>query len=1069
MKEFERMKKMNTANNMEVRNAPNTRKSVLTRLFLRVAWLAIFGMTSSAYAVEATSPVFSLSMKHDGVRISAGNETLAYSSQWIGDDPSATVVIADNGAEVFRGSGEGDFAWAASDVGKHTLTYTTYINGEAQEEVYEATVYAGFKYEVADGKATVVSASVDSGKVVVPLEIDGFKVTGIADGVFVGYDEIKDVMMPGVFCSSMAEVFPDSYMSITNVTLTGNIAQLPTGAFAGCAALESVTLAQSGATIALGGEKGWNFDENGVLRSGNITHSEESSMRMAVQGEGRLSYRWKASSEYFKSFISDYAYLSVDGIAKGACNSYVLSGAAIGGAMDWQEVSLEVEGDCEHQIDWTFVKNDNDAGTVGEDCVWVDEITYEPFIRLTFDVDGAVGVAPDQIKDVCGGRIILPTANGFAKAKHTFIGWSDGVATYAPGAEYEVGVMDIVLTAVYEANTLAVPVISSADVSSGGEIMTESATIEIVAEEGTTIYYTLDGTMPTSESLLYSGAFEANSLGIVTVKAIAVRDNCFDSEVAEFTFTRRPFTAAECLNANGMIFAVGGDADWTRVLGDASHDGDVALRSGVISDGQSSFIETKVDGSGTISFWWKSSCETIWNGMKFDYVSFTVDGVEQDFLGGDSDWTYVTVNVSGRDEHTLRWTYHKDISDSAGEDCAWLDEVVWTPDPIPELSLTATADEVAAALARSADAKLAENITSAADYAAYRAWALSVKGADGALAGSEAVKKSPNAYLLYALDAEILIAEAIKDGDIDIDYFDCSLSDSTFKLTVKIKDVTVGSEALEANIKKVIGIEGSEKLDGGDFSVAVVNIKGIQIVDGSIRFTVAPPKTINGVKPERFFFRVKMFPASVAEYRVQLWEGGPYWATTNIGAEKPEDSGYYFWWGDTVGYKRENNKWVASDGSNSNFIFTEGNTPTHEKSISTLKNEGWITSDGVLAPEHDAATVHWGNGWRMPTKDELSALNNYCDWMWITLDGVKGYLIKGRGAYASNSIFLPAAGDGRDTSLNGSGSSGYYWSSVPYSDDYNAWLLYFYSNYRSTDDFRRHYGRPVRPVLGFTK
>ena len=50
---------------------------------------------------------------------------------------------------------------------------------------------------------------------------------------------------------------------------------------------------------------------------------------------------------------------------------------------------------------------------------------------------------------------------------------------------------------------------------------------------------------------------------------------------------------------------------------------------------------------------------------------------------------------------------------------------------------------------------------------------------------------------------------------------------------------------------------------------------------------------------------------------VQLWDGGPYWATTNIGAEKPEDYGYYFWWGDTVGYKRENDKWVASDGLNS--------------------------------------------------------------------------------------------------------------------------------------------------------
>lgn len=27
---------------------------------------------------------------------------------------------------------------------------------------------------------------------------------------------------------------------------------------------------------------------------------------------------------------------------------------------------------------------------------------------------------------------------------------------------------------------------------------------------------------------------------------------------------------------------------------------------------------------------------------------------------------------------------------------------------------------------------------------------------------------------------------------------------------------------------------------------------------------------------------------------IQLWEGGPYWAGTNIGAEKPEDYGHYF-------------------------------------------------------------------------------------------------------------------------------------------------------------------------------
>ena len=207
---------------------------------------------------------------------------------------------------------------------------------------------------------------------------------------------------------------------------------------------------------------------------------------------------------------------------------------------------------------------------------------------------------------------------------------------------------------------------------------------------------------------------------------------------------------------------------------------------------------------------------------------------------------------------------------------------------------------------------------------------------------------------------------------------------------------------------------------------------------------------------------------SLIRTMVQLWDGGPYWATTNIGAEKPEDYGYYFWWGDTVGYKRENNRWVASDGSNSNFSFSS-NTPTYDKTTSTLQSEGWITADGVLALEHDAAHVHWGDDWRMPTEDELSALYNNCDWTWTTLNGVNGYIVKGRGAYASNSIFLPAAGEGSRTSLYDSGSEGYYRSSVPGSYRQYAWSLGFDSSNHGTDDRYSYFGQSVRPVLGFTK
>ena len=203
--------------------------------------------------------------------------------------------------------------------------------------------------------------------------------------------------------------------------------------------------------------------------------------------------------------------------------------------------------------------------------------------------------------------------------------------------------------------------------------------------------------------------------------------------------------------------------------------------------------------------------------------------------------------------------------------------------------------------------------------------------------------------------------------------------------------------------------------------------------------------------------------------KVQLWANGPYWATTNIGAENPEDYGYYFWWGDTIGYKRVNNAWVATDGSSANFSFDSGNTPTYGKYVATLQSQGWITTDSVLAPAHDAAHVHWGGNWRMPTKQELSDLNSKCDWTWTTQNGVPGYVVKGTGAYASASIFLPCTGLGDGTSLNYAGSYGFYWSSVPHSDDYIVWYLYFKSSYHGTDNSRnRYYGRSVRPVQGFT-
>ena len=199
--------------------------------------------------------------------------------------------------------------------------------------------------------------------------------------------------------------------------------------------------------------------------------------------------------------------------------------------------------------------------------------------------------------------------------------------------------------------------------------------------------------------------------------------------------------------------------------------------------------------------------------------------------------------------------------------------------------------------------------------------------------------------------------------------------------------------------------------------------------------------------------------------KVQLWEGGPYWADTNVGADEVWDYGLYFWWGDTVGYRRQGNAWVASDGSSSAFSFNSGSARTYGKHPATLQNEGWIMSGGVLAPAHDAARAHWGGAWRMPTIQELQGLCDNCDWTRTTMNGVYGYIVRGRGAFADASIFLPSAGRGNGTSLDYAGSDGHYWSSVPLAgNSANSKGLSFYPGDHGSADISRFLGQPVRPV-----
>ena len=120
-----------------------------------------------------------------------------------------------------------------------------------------------------------------------------------------------------------------------------------------------------------------------------------------------------------------------------------------------------------------------------------------------------------------------------------------------------------------------------------------------------------------------------------------------------------------------------GDADW--IIDSDSYEGTYSAQSDDITDNEdvSLVIEVNVLSAGDISFWKKVSCENHQDNI-WDYLRFRIDGVEQERWSGIIDWSEETYPVSAG-TRTFEWHYHKDGSVSEGEDCAWVDYIIFPP------------------------------------------------------------------------------------------------------------------------------------------------------------------------------------------------------------------------------------------------------------------------------------------------------------------------------------------------------------------------------------------------------
>jgi len=148
---------------------------------------------------------------------------------------------------------------------------------------------------------------------------------------------------------------------------------------------------------------------------------------------------------------------------------------------------------------------------------------------------------------------------------------------------------------------------------------------------------------------------------------------------------------------------------------------------------------------------------------------------------------------------------------------------------------------------------------------------------------------------------------------------------------------------------------------------------------------------------------------------------GLKWCKTDVGTFKEGDSGLYFAWGETKGYKDttgekkftwEDYKFGKADEL-SKYNETDGKT--------------------VLDPEDDAATVNMGEGWRMPTYDEYQELMDNTTWEWIEDYNYIGCdVMKLTSKINGNYIIFPTHGYCDLGWFNYAGSKCYFWTSSLY-------------------------------------
>lgn len=372
------------------------------------------------------------------------------------------------------------------------------------------------------------------------------------------------------------------------------------------------------------GSYAWTVDGSSVVSGNAGVNNTTSTLKteLTLGLDQVLTFDYKVSSEQGKDFFRVKA------------NGAVLFETS--GEQGWQTRSVTVPGHGSASVTFEFSKDS--SGASGSDKAWVRNVK----------VEGSLSSAAN----ITGGDVLFTSTGSLAWVVNAE---ENAAMSGNAGVHNSESVMNASVTL---KKGMILTFKYKVDAASGDNFLFKFDGRTVLTSGTTDGYTAFEYTVPNSGEHQLSFVFKKNASG-------SSGSDC--AFVKYFAFYH---TFESAVNGTDVFLPFDNETDYPWY---AMHDYVGSSNWGESSTSSYFTLTLPMQAGETLSFRYRSSSES-----NYDYFRFYVDNAQQVQTSGDTSWSNYTFTASSTKTYTFKWSFEKDYSADRYDDCAYVDDVIYS-------------------------------------------------------------------------------------------------------------------------------------------------------------------------------------------------------------------------------------------------------------------------------------------------------------------------------------------------------------------------------------------------------